>query len=73
MSLNLKSDPAVSEVFDQYPSHIQPKMAALRRLVLESAEELSLDYLEETLKWGEPSYLAKKGEYTQDGLEVKKT
>mgnify|MGYP001312940511 CR=1 FL=1 len=61
MSLNLKSDPAVSEVFEKYPANIKPRMKALRCLVLEVAEELSLYHLEETLKWGEPSYLAKKG------------
>ena len=61
MSLNLKSDPAVSEVFDNYPGHIKPKMMALRQLIFEAAEELSLDLVDETLKWGEPSYIAKKG------------
>ncbi len=37
-------------------------MANLRRLVIEAAEEIEdLTNLEETLKWGEPSYLTKKG------------
>ena len=34
----------------------------LRKLVLETAETINgLDTLEETLKWGEPSYLTKHG------------
>lgn len=37
-------------------------MEALRKLVLEAASEMEgLTSLEETLKWGEPSYLAKNG------------
>lgn len=37
-------------------------MAALRTMILEAAEEIpQLTILEETLKWGEPSYLSKYG------------
>ncbi len=37
-------------------------MASLRALVLETASEIEgLETLEETLKWGEPSYLTKHG------------
>ena len=37
-------------------------MYDLRALILESANEIDgLTHLEETLKWGEPAYLAKKG------------
>ncbi|MCZ4409121.1 DUF1801 domain-containing protein [Cryomorphaceae bacterium 1068] len=37
-------------------------MKQLRELVLEAASEIDgLQKLEETLKWGEPSYLAKHG------------
>lgn len=54
-------DPAVKTVFDNYPSHVRSEMNALRELILESAEEIGLSELEETLKWGEPSYVAKKG------------
>ena len=52
----------VAEVFNNYPEHIRKKLLKLRQLVLDTAsetEEVSL--LEETLKWGEPSYLAKSG------------
>lgn len=60
--LHLIVDPAVSKKFDAYPIHVQPKMLALRALVLETAADLPhVKKLEETLKWGEPSYLAPKG------------
>ena len=60
--MKLTSDPRVKPVFQNYPKEIYPKMMYLRKLVLEVAEEIEgLDKLEETLKWGEPSYLAKKG------------
>ncbi|MEY8021667.1 DUF1801 domain-containing protein [Muriicola sp. SD30] len=60
--MNLKSDPRVKAVFDRYPELIKPKMLALRDLVIETANEIDgLAELEETLKWGEPSYLTKNG------------
>lgn len=59
--LKLKQDPRVTPKFDSYPPEIKPKMDYLRKLILEVAEEIELTQLEETLKWGEPSYLAKKG------------
>ncbi len=37
-------------------------MEYLRRLIIETAKEIeSITEIEETLKWGEPSYLVKKG------------
>ncbi len=59
--LTLTQDPRITPKFNSYPAEIKPKMEHLRNLILEAAEELELAYLEETLKWGEPSYLAKKG------------
>lgn len=52
----------VEEVFKQYPKHIQSRILVLRRLILDTAMETEgIDHVEETLKWGEPSYIAKKG------------
>lgn len=52
----------VEEVFDGYPEAIRIKMIFLRQLVLETAAEVdSVTSIEETLKWGEPSYLIKGG------------
>jgi len=52
----------VEEVFQQYPKHIKSKLLILRQLILETAIETeSVDHVEETLKWGEPSYITKNG------------
>lgn len=52
----------VKEVFDQYPDALKDKLAYLRQLILGVAADLELEeQLEETLKWGEPSYIAPKG------------
>lgn len=61
-NLELTKNPEVEATFKKYPKDIKPKMMFLRKLILETASELaSVTTLEETLKWGEPSYLAKKG------------
>lgn len=61
-NLQIKTNTAVELVFDNYPDSVQNKMLALRRLVIETAEEIDeITVLEETLKWGEPSYLTKNG------------
>lgn len=54
--------PEVAEVFNHYPRHIRQKLMSLRQLVLETASETDdVNILEETLKWGEPSYVTKNG------------
>ena len=60
--MQLVSNPKAKEVFNAYPMHIKSKMLYLRELVLEVAKkETSIESLEETLKWGEPSYITKYG------------
>ncbi len=60
--LVLKTNPKFEEKFSAYPTHIREKMEFLRKLVIETAEESeSIDQLEETLKWGEPSFVTKHG------------
>jgi len=55
-------DPSVKGVFEKYPVEVRIKLLTLRRLILETASDIdSIDVVEETLKWGEPSYLTKKG------------
>ena len=62
MSLELHSNPEVEKVFSNYPKLVQKQMYALRELVLETAKEIEeITKLEETLKWGEPSYITKTG------------
>ena len=59
--LKINQNPAINQKFDAYPEHIKPKLQFLRNLILETAEENNIKTIEETLKWGEPSYLVKKG------------
>jgi len=44
-----------------YPDLVQEKMNFLRSLVHQTAEEVGISKLEETLRWGEPSFVTKKG------------
>ena len=58
----IHTDPAFETKMNTYPDHIQPKMAFLRQLVVETAAESKLvPTIEETLKWGEPSFVTKYG------------
>ena len=61
-ALQLKINPEVELIFNNYPDFVRDKMLKLRELVLEVADETNaVNELEETLKWGEPSYLTKIG------------
>lgn len=52
------ADPAVAAVFSAYPEPLQTRLLALRRLILDTAMTTNgVGALEETLKWGQPSYL----------------
>ena len=52
------ADPAVAAVFSAYPKPLQARLLALRRLIFDTARTTSgVGALEETLKWGQPSYL----------------
>ena len=58
----LNRDPKVDDVFKNYPDFVRDKMYFLRELVIETANETpEITTLEETLKWGEPSFLNKNG------------
>src|SRR5690554_2615429 len=59
--LKLKTNPKVNEIFAAYPKNVLEKMQYLRALVIETAKEEGIDELEETLKWGEPSFVTKNG------------
>jgi hypothetical protein len=49
---------AVKTVFAAYPAPVKAKLLALRRLILDTAKATKgVGVLEETLKWGQPSYL----------------
>jgi len=51
----------VEKKLNTYPVHIRERLNDIRALILEVAESCDLGKVEETLKWGEPSYLVKHG------------
>ena len=54
-------NPEVAAVFDAYPKKIRTKLLFLRKLIFDTAAETEgVGEIEETLKWGEPSYLTTK-------------
>ena len=60
--MKLISNQEVKNIFSGYPKSVKPKLLYLRKLILSVASEIDgLEELEETLKWGEPSYIAKYG------------
>ncbi len=61
-NLQIKANPEVEFVFNNYPNSVRNKMFKLRELIIEIAKGIDgMTKLEETLKWGEPSYLTKIG------------
>lgn len=59
--VKVRTNPDVQAKFDAYPHSVKSKLTYLRKLILQTASEIdSIREIEETLKWGEPSYLAKK-------------
>jgi hypothetical protein len=63
------SDPAVGAVFDACPKQLRTKLLALRRLILDTASKTTgVGELEETLKWGQPSYLTTR---TKSGSTIR--
>jgi len=52
----------VEEKFNSYPDDMRKKLLALRALVYEVANnEESIENIEETLKWNEPSFITQYG------------
>ncbi len=60
--LEIRTSPEFEEKLASYPNFVRDKLADLRALVVETAREIpEVKSLEETLKWGEPSFLSPKG------------
>jgi len=60
--LQITRNPIVEDVFSAYPDDVKDQMIKLRKLVFDTAKEIDhVNAIEETLKWGEPSYLTKIG------------
>ena len=50
--------PEVAAVFETYPKEVKTKLLFLRQLIFDVASDTDgVGELEETLKWGQPSYL----------------
>lgn len=50
----------VIALFESYPSKIKTRLLELRELIFKTAEKTEdIGEIEETLKWGQPSYLTK--------------
>ncbi len=47
--------------FDSYPENVRVTLLKVRDLIYETARKEGIDEIEETLKWGEPSYISKIG------------
>lgn len=61
-NVNVIENAKVQRVIEQYPKHIQSRIVILHQLILDTAIETEgIDNVDETLKWGEPSYITKKG------------
>ena len=59
----------VRKKFQSYPEHVRPKIEILRHLILDVASNTEgVGRIEETLKWGEPSYLTTE---TKSGTTIR--
>ena len=62
-------NPALDAVFSAYPKPVKAKLLALRRLIFDTAKTTKgVGLVEETLKWGQPSYLTPE---TRSGSTVR--
>ncbi|WP_298540683.1 DUF1801 domain-containing protein [uncultured Aquimarina sp.] len=60
--IKLKTNPKVASVYQDYTDSVREKIMDLRNLIIETAKATEgITNLEETLKWGEPSFLTEKG------------
>ena len=64
------TNPEVAAVFDGYPAAVRKKLMVLRHLVLETADELRVQGLEETLKWGRAELRREERQYDSNRLET---
>jgi len=70
--MNSINNPEVADVFNRYPPTIQKRLMQLRQWIIDVATETEgVKGLEETLKWGEPSYLTQTGSTIRMGWKEK--
>lgn len=62
-------NPKVKEAFSEFPPVIRKKLMELRRLIFQVASETQgVGELDETLKWGQPSYITRE---TKSGSTIR--
>ena len=54
-------NPIIAEKIETYPEVAKSQFLEIRSLIFEIAKHNKLGQIEETLKWGQPSYLCKSG------------
>lgn len=55
--IQIRSSPEVKKLMDGYPKEVRSRLLHIRKLIIESAEEMEdVNFLQESLKWGEASY-----------------
>ena len=52
---------AVRQKFESYPDDVRRQLMTIREILFKVAKEDNAGAVTETLKWGEPAYLTKKG------------
>lgn len=63
----------VQAVFDSYPPGLRKKLLALRKLIIDTAAEISeVGPVDETLKWGEPAYVTQRKQGSTVRIDRKK-
>jgi hypothetical protein len=61
---NISINSEVAAVFNSYPQHIKSKLLILRQIIFDTAASIEgVGEIEETLKWGEPSYLTTESKF----------
>jgi len=64
-------DRSVKATFDSYPESARNILLKIRTAVFELSSEEHVGQITETLKWGDPSYLAKHGSTVRLGWNAK--
>ncbi|GGA30547.1 DUF1801 domain-containing protein [Neptunicoccus cionae] len=60
--------PEVQAAFNSFPPAEQEKLLAVRRLIFDSAVAVEAGAVTETLRWGQPAYLVKRGSSLRLGV-----
>jgi len=69
MTTPLSPNGEVASTFAAFPDNVRAELLALRQLIIETADDTAdVGRIEETLKWGQPSYLTSE---TRSGSTIR--